>query len=82
MKITGAVRPGNEFQLTVKPTSLACSTFAAILPDEIKVTRRLADILTLPDDVLVIAHWHGEWHTDAFATTVKELKDKAAARNA
>ena len=33
-------RPGADFQFTAKPDSNADSTFAAILPDEVKVTKR------------------------------------------
>lgn len=43
---------------------------------ELRVTRRAADLLDLPETP-VLAHWHGEWRTDGFATTVGELKDKA-----
>jgi hypothetical protein len=78
MKITGDVRPGHEFELTAKPTSKSKATFIVALPGELRVTRRLSDILDLPDNTPVIAHWHGQHRTDGFATTVGELKQKAA----
>jgi hypothetical protein len=80
MKITGDVRPGAEFQLTAKPSNMAQSTFAAVLPEEIRVTRRLTELFDLPNDTPVLAHWHGEWRTDGFATTIGELRIKAGVR--
>lgn len=77
MKITGDVRPGTEFQILTKPTSCASSTFAALTPEGLTVTRRLADLYAYPDDTPVLAHWHGSYRTDGFATTVGELKQKA-----
>jgi hypothetical protein len=59
-------------------TDQAPSTFAALLPDELRVTKRAADLFKLPDDTPVLAHWHGQWRTDGFATTVGQLKAKAA----
>ena len=72
-------RPGEEFRLTVKPTVCARSTFTAFDGSEAICTRRLNDILGLPDATPVIAHWHGEQRTDAFLVTVGILKRKAAA---
>lgn len=78
MKIEGA-NPGNEFRLTTKPSNMAQSTFTAITTDKAIVSRRLTDILSLHDDTPVIAHWHGQYRTEAFALTVKELKELAKA---
>jgi hypothetical protein len=36
-----------------------------------------ASLFKLPDETPVLAHWHEQWRTDAFATTVGELKAKA-----
>jgi hypothetical protein len=58
---------------------MAASTFLAILPDEVKVTRRATDLFDLPDKTPVLAHRHGERRTGGFAMTVGELKAKAAA---
>lgn len=79
MRITGPdIRPGADFRLTQKPHCCAASTFTAVLPDRVLVTRRLTDVLALTDDVEVLAHWHGERRTDAFATTVGALRTLAA----
>lgn len=78
MKISGAdLRPGAEFSVTTKPSNKAASTFAALTRDGLAVTRRLADLWSLPDNTPVLAHWHGEYRTDGFSTTVGELKSKA-----
>ena len=61
------------------PRNMAASTFLAILPDEVKVTRRATDLFDLPDKTPVLAHRHGERRTGGFAMTVGELKAKAAA---
>jgi hypothetical protein len=76
-KIVGDVRPGGEFKFVAKPHCAAPSTFAALLPGELRVTRYANSLFTLPDDTPVLAHWHGNWRTDGFATTVGELKKKA-----
>jgi hypothetical protein len=76
MKITGDVRPGADFRFTAKPTVAAASTFAALLPDELRFTRRAAELFNLPGDTPVLANWHGAHHTEGFATTVGELKAK------
>jgi hypothetical protein len=75
----GDLRVGEEFQFTNKPTSAAASTFAAVLPDELRVTRYASELFGLPDETPVLAHWHGNWRTDAYATTVGQLKAKAGA---
>jgi hypothetical protein len=80
LQITGSVRSGAEFEFTVKPASKAPATFAALLPDELRVTNHAAELFSLPDATPVLAHWHGQWRTDGFATTVGELKAKAAAK--
>lgn len=77
MEITGDVRPGAEFEITAKPTNCASSTFAALTPNGLTVTRRLAELFAFPDDTPVLAHWHGSYRTDGFSTTVGELKEKA-----
>jgi hypothetical protein len=79
MRITGTVRPGTEFEFTAKPTNQSASTFAALTADGLRVTKRAADLFGLPEATPVLAHWHGQWRTDAFATTVGELKTKAKA---
>lgn len=79
MKITGEdLRPGSEFQITSSIGAKARATFIAALPGELRVTRRLSDLLDLPEDTPVIANWHGQYRTDAFATTVGELKVKVS----
>lgn len=77
MKITGDVRLSKDFKITTKPANLASSTFSALTPDGLLVTRRLADFWGFSDDTPVLSHWHGEYKTDGFATTVGELKSKA-----
>jgi hypothetical protein len=77
--VSETLRPGCEFEYCAKPTSLAAANFIAIEKDEVIVTRRAADLFGLPDDTPVIANWHGEWRTDAFLTSVAELKSKAHA---
>ena len=77
MKITGDVRPGNEFKVTSSATTKAPATFIAVLTDELRVTRKLSELFDLPDTTPVIAHWHGTHRTDGFTTTVAELKAKA-----
>jgi hypothetical protein len=77
-KITGDdVRPASEFRFTKKPTVMAVSTFAAVLPNELLVTRRASDLFNLPGSTPVLAHWHGAHRTDGFALAVGELKAKA-----
>lgn len=78
MKIEGA-NPGSGFRLTTKPSNMAHSTFTAITEDKAIVSRRLTDILSLNDNTPVIAHWHGQYRTEAFALTIKELKELAKA---
>jgi hypothetical protein len=79
-KITGNdIRPRSEFRFTNKPTNCAASTIAAVLPGELRVTRRASDLLNLPENTPVLVHWHGERRTDGFALTVGELKAKAKA---
>jgi len=73
------LRPGSEFEFTVKPSNMAASTFMAIAPERVIVTRRFTSIEILPPETVVIAHWHGERRTDAFLSTVGELKAKAEA---
>lgn len=80
MKITGTVRPGNEFQFEKKASHMASSTFAAFTDKEVIVTRRFMDLCTPPDDMSVLAHWHGNYRTEGFASTVGELKSIAEAQ--
>jgi hypothetical protein len=75
--ITGDVRQGAQFQFTNPPRRLASSTFSALVDGKLIVTRRATEIFHLPDNTPVLAHWHGEWRTDGFATTIAELKAKA-----
>jgi hypothetical protein len=49
----------------------------ALVNGEMVVTRRAADLFSLPDDTPILAHWHGQHRTDGFAMTVRLLKDKA-----
>ena len=77
-KIVGAdLRPGAEFKFTAKPSHAAASTFTAITPERVFVTRHFTAIETLPPETPVIAHWHGQYRTDAFLTTVGDLVAKA-----
>lgn len=79
MRIIGEfLRPGNEFRFVNKPANAAAANFIAINGEEVIVTRRATDLFTLPDNVPVIANWHGERRTDAFVLTVGELRTKAA----
>ncbi len=68
------LREGKEFLLQGKPSNKSKSTFTAIKQGEVLVTRRLDNLFKLSKDTLVIAHWHGQNRTDAFKTTVGELK--------
>jgi hypothetical protein len=77
VKITGDVRDGSEFRFSAKPDNAAPSTFAAVLPNELRVTRHAAQLFGLPATTPVLAHWHGQYRTEGFATTVGELKAKA-----
>ena len=43
------------------------------------MTRRLTDIIHLPDETPVVAHWHGQHRTDGFSLTIADLKDMAVA---
>jgi hypothetical protein len=72
------LREGGEFEFVVPPDRRAHSTFVAPTSEtEVLVTRRATDLFHLPDDTPVVAHWHGEYRTDAFRLTVGELKAKA-----
>jgi hypothetical protein len=71
------LRPGAEFKFTSKPSTMAASTFTAITPERVIVTRTFTDIAKLPPDTPVIAHWHGQYRTEAFSSTVGELAAKA-----
>jgi hypothetical protein len=74
--ITGA-RPGSEFRLTERADRLSNATFVAVWDGTIHVTRRLSDLFSMPDEVPVVAHWHGQYRTDGFALTVGELRSLA-----
>jgi len=74
MLITGDFRPETEFKLTAPPQNMQQAAFIAINRDYVIVTRRLSEILELPEDCPVIANWHGERRTDAFSTTVGYLR--------
>ena len=56
---------------------MAASTFTAITPERAIVTRRFTNLAKLPPDTPVVAHWHGQYRTEAFVTTVGELLAKA-----
>jgi hypothetical protein len=78
IRITGSdVRPGSDFQFTAKPDNNADSTFAAILPDEVRVTRRATDLFeparrnSGAGALARLLAQHG------LATTAGELKAKA-----
>jgi|KBSSwiStaDraftv2_1062776.scaffolds.fasta_scaffold16179_10 hypothetical protein len=75
----GDTRPGDEFRFTSSPTAWASSTFTAIVPDGAIVTRRFSHLQGLPPETPVVAHWHGEWRTDAFLSSVAQLTTKAEA---
>lgn len=78
MKITSeSLRKGDEFRFVNKPSVMAAANFIAVAGDEIFVTRRATELFTLPDEVPVIANWHGERRTDAFLLMIGELKTKA-----
>jgi hypothetical protein len=77
--ITGAVRPGDEFEFRQKPHLAAPSTFAALVDGRLIVTRHATELFDYPNSTPVLAHWHGERRTDGFATSVGELKAKARA---
>jgi hypothetical protein len=76
MKINGG-RPGHEFQITKPPHQAAQAWFVAVGPQEVLVTRYLSEVLALPDETPVVANWHGQFRTDAFSTSVGELRGKA-----
>jgi hypothetical protein len=63
------VRLGSDFRLTCKPSNAASATFVAVH----------ADIIHLPDETPVVAHWHGQHRTDGFSLTIADLKDMAVA---
>ena len=71
--IVGA-RPGSEFRLTAPARRQSSATFVAVWDGTIRVTRRLSELFDLPDEVPVVAHWHGQFRTDGFALTVGELR--------
>ena len=77
MQIFGDVRSGADYVLTAKPENLSNSTFCALTKQGLHVTRRLVDLFQYDDDTPVLAHWHGQFKTDGFATTVGELKRQA-----
>ncbi len=71
------LREGDEFRFTNKPNCKASSTFIAVRNDEVVVTRRFSNLENLPDDTPVIAHWHGQYRTEGFQSTIGALKKKA-----
>jgi hypothetical protein len=71
------LQPGERFRFTGKPSNMAASTFTAVTPERVIVTRRFANLEKLPPETPVAAHWHGERRTDAFLSTVGELMAKA-----
>src|ERR1700722_1229856 len=73
------VRLGSDFRLTCKPSNAASATFVAVHDGVILVTRRLIDIIHMPDETPVVAHWHGQHRTDGFSLTIADLKDMAVA---
>lgn len=70
------LRPGGEFRFTVKPTNMAASTFMAVTTGGVTITRRFSNLQKFAEDTPVIAHWHGDRRTDAFLSTVGDLKAK------
>jgi hypothetical protein len=78
MSIIGDARPEHEFQFENFPGNLAQAAFVAIVDGGAVVTRRATDLFELPDDCPVVANWHGQRRTDAFATTVGYLKKLGA----
>jgi hypothetical protein len=72
------LQPGERFRFTSKPSNMAASTFTAVTPERLVVTRRFVNLRDLPPETPVIAHWHGERRTDAFLSTVGDLAAKAA----
>jgi hypothetical protein len=81
MKMTSnIIRSGDDFQLTAKPRSHSAHTFTAFVqPDNVYFTRRVAELFTLPDDTPVLVNWHGAHITEGYATSIGDLKAKAAA---
>jgi hypothetical protein len=81
MKITACerddLRDGEEFIFVKKPTVQAPSTFTAITDTEVIVTRRFSNLESLPDKTPAIAHWHGQYRTEGFLSTVGDLKKKS-----
>jgi hypothetical protein len=80
MKIEGDdfLQAGDWFQFsTKKPHVAAQANFCIILPDKVYVTRYAKALWQHPDETPVIANWHGERRTDAYATTVGQLRAKA-----
>ena len=61
------LRDGSEFEFVKSARLKADSTFIAILPDRLIVTRRYSKLMDLPSETPVIAHWHGQHRTDAFS---------------
>lgn len=74
MAITGDFRPEHEFQFENLPSNLAQASFIALVDNGAFVTRRATDLFDLPNECEVVANWHGQRRTDAFATTVGYLK--------
>lgn len=77
MEIFGTTLPENEFRLTSRPTTVSAATFVAVIPSGVTVTRRVSDLFILVDETPVVAHWHGQYRTDAFKTSVGHLKKLA-----
>ena len=74
----GTLRDGAEFRFTSPTRNKAASTFTAILKNKVIVARCFDELRGLAPDTPVIAHWHGQYRTDAFLSTVGELRQKAA----
>ena len=75
--ITGCVKPGDQFRFEKPPHQAAQATFITFHDEKYIVTRYVNNLFKFDDKVTVIANWHGQYRTDAFATTVGELKEKA-----
>ena len=69
------LRDGSEFRLTEVSHRKTSANFIAISNHEIIVTRRLSDILDLPQSTEVLANWHGERRTDLFRTNIGMLRN-------
>ena len=73
----GDLRDGAEFRFVKKVNCQAPSTFTVVAQGMVIVTRRFSNLFKLPDDTPIVAHWHGQYRTEAFLSTLGKLKAKA-----